>query len=257
MPVPSARASNGLMRNTIASVMLVLAVSAAACTKDTSTGPSNSTTTTSVATTTVATTTVTTTTAPAFFTVRGRITSEKDGSAAQFADIEIIQGVGINQRFQADSNGNYTMPNRGVGAFVMRVGKAGFLIKDVSVNVVNSDLTVDVQLTPAPPPTTTVLALQANFTFSPNPCTISPGNVVNCTVDSSTSTGDITTRRWNYGGKEIIDQVTHSLSFQCSDLIGSGGVRTISVRLTVQDAGGNISTVDNGVPVSIVGNACP
>jgi hypothetical protein len=245
------------MRNTIASVMLVLAASAAACTKDTSTGPSNSTTTTSVATTTVATTTVSTTTAPAFFTVRGRITSEKDGSAAQFADIEIIQGVGINQRFQADSNGNYTMPNRSVGAFVMRVGKAGFLNKDVSVNVINSDLTVDVVLTPLPPATTTTVALQANFTFSPNPCTISPGPAVNCTVDSSSSTGTITTRKWNYGGKEIVDQVIHALSFGCGDLFGTGGTRTISVRLTVTDADGNISTVDNGLPVSIVGAACP
>jgi len=256
MPVLSARASNGLMRNTIASVMLVLAVAAAACTKDTSTGPSNSTTTTSVATTTVATTSVTTTTAQTTFTVRGRVTSEKDGTSLQFADIEIISGANIGRRFQGDNTGAYTMGGLSPGSFVARYWAQGYLVKDVSINL-SSDTTVDVQLTPAPPPTTTALALQANFTFSPNPCTINPGPTVNCTVDSSSSTGTITTRKWNYGGKEILDQVTHSLSFLCADLIGSGGVRTISVRLTVQDADGNISTVDNGVPVSIVGGACP
>lgn len=256
MPGLSARASNGLMRNTIASVMLVLAVAAAACTKDTSTGPSNSSTTTSVATTTVATTSVTTTTAQSTFTVRGRVTSEKDGTSLQFADIEIISGANIGRRFQGDNAGAYVMSGLSPGSFVARYWAQGYLVKDVSINL-TSDTTVDVQLTPAPPPTTTALALQANFTFSPNPCTINPGPTVNCTVDSSTSTGTITTRKWNYGGKEVLDQVTLSLSFLCSDLIGTGGVRTISVRLTVQDAGGNVSTVDNGIPVSIVGGACP
>ncbi len=76
-------------------------------------------------------------------------------------------------------------------------------------------------------------------------------------MDSSSSTGDITNRQWLYAGKVIVDQVVHALGFGCGDLIGSGTTRTISVRLTISDAAGNVSTVDNGLPVNIVGGACP
>jgi hypothetical protein len=105
--------------------------------------------------------------------------------------------------------------------------------------------------------TTTVPGLNASFTFSPNPCTINPGPAVNCTVDSSSSSGVIATRQWLYAGKVVVDQVVHALGFGCGDLIGSGTTRTISVRLTIFDAAGNVSTVDNGLPVNIVGGACP
>ncbi len=149
------------------------------------------------------------------------------------------------------------MPNLSAGAFVARYWAPGYLVKDVLVTLTTSDLTVNVQLTPEPPPTTSVFPLNASFTFSPNPCTISPGPAVNCTVDSGASTGDITTRQWLYAGKVVVDQVVHSLGFGCGDLIGSGTTRTISVRLTVFDAAGNVSTVDNGLPVNIVGLACP
>jgi hypothetical protein len=185
------------------------------------------------------------------------VTSEKDGALLKFADIEIIQGVNIGKRFQGDGNGAYTMPGLSPGAFVARYWAEGYLVKDVLITITTSDLTVNVQLTPAPPPTTTVTALNASFTFSPNPCTFSPGPSINCTVDSGSSTGDITSRRWNYAGKQVVDQITHGLSFGCGDLVGSGAIRTISVRLTVFDAAGNQSTVDNGVPVMIVGGACP
>ena len=246
------------MRYTIAVLTLVLATATAACTKNTS-EPTSSTTTTAASTTTSSTTSVSTTTIPATFTVRGTVTSEKDGSILQFADIEIIQGVNIGKRFQGTNTGAYTMPNLSPGAFVARYWAPGYLVKDVLITITTSDLTVNVTLTPEPPKTTTVVttALQANFTFSPNPCTISSGPSINCTVDSSTSTGEITSRKWNYAGKEIIDQITHGLSFGCGDLLGSGTNRTLSVRLTVFDAGGNLSTVDNGVPVTIVGGACP
>lgn len=237
--------------------MLVLAVAAASCTKNTSTAPTNSTTTTTVATTTSTTTSVVTTSIPAIFTVRGTVTSEKDNSPLQFADIEIIQGVNIGRRFQGDSSGAYMMPNLNPGAFVARYWAAGYLVKDVLITLTTSDMTVNVQLTPEPPKTTTTPALNASFTFSPNPCTISPGPAVNCTVDSSSSTGEITTRQWLYAGKVIVDQVVHALGFVCSDLIGSGTTRTISVRLRIFNAAGDMSDVDNGIPVNIVGGACP
>ena len=245
------------MRHASAIVLLVLAATAASCTKDNSTAPTNSTTTTTVATTTVATTSVVTTSIPVIFTVRGNVTSEKDGALLKFADIEIIQGVNLGKRFQADGNGAYTMPNLSAGAFVARYWAPGYLVKDVLVTLTTSDLTVNVQLTPEPPPTTTVPALNASFTFSPNPCTINPGPTVNCTVDSGASTGDIATRQWLYAGKTIINQVVHALGFVCGDLIGSGTTRTISVRLTISDSAGNVSSVDNGLPVNIVGGACP
>ena len=244
------------MRNTI--VCAMLAVGAAACTKNTSTGPTNSTTTTTVATTSVSTTTVTTTTVQATFTVRGTVTSERDGTLLKFADIEIIQGVNIGKRFQGDATGAYTMPGLSPGAFVARYWASGYLIKDVLITVTTSDLTVNVQLTPAPPPTTTttVNPLNAAFTFSPDPCTFATG-AINCLVDSSPSTGDITMRKWNWAGREAIDSIAFNLTFACVDLQGSGTVRTLSVRLTVFNAVGDVSSVDSGVPVSIVGGACP
>lgn len=246
------------MRHTRTIVMLVLAVSTSAC--KSSNEPSTSTTTTSVATTTTsaATTSVVTTSIPVIFSVTGKVTSEKTGELLKFADIEIIQGANIGRRFQGDGNGAYTMANLSAGTFVMRVWAEGYLVKDVTVTLTTQNLTVDVQLTPVPPPTTTVApSLNAAFTFSPNPCTISsPGPSINCTVDSSTSTGDITTRQWLYAGKVVVDQVVHTLSFGCGDLAGSGGTRTISVRLNVFDAAGNVSTVDNGVPVNVGSGTC-
>jgi carboxypeptidase family protein len=247
------------MRHTIAVLTLVLTSATAACTKNTSEPTSSTTTTAASTTTSSSTTSVSTTTVPATFTVRGTVTSEKDGTVLKFADIEIIQGANIGKRFQGDANGAYTMPGLSPGAFVARYWAAGYLVRDVLITITTTDLTVNVQLTPEPPTTSTVVTttLNASFTFSPNPCTFSPGPSINCTVDSSSSTGTISSRKWNYAGKEIIDQITHSLSFACSDLLGSGTNRTISVRLTVFDAGGNLSTVDNGVPVTIVGGACP
>jgi len=246
------------MRYTIAVLTLVLASATAACTKNTS-EPSSTTSTVASTTTTASTTSVSTTTIQATFTVRGTVTSEKDGTLLKFADIEIIQGANVGRRFQGDANGAYTMAGLNPGAFVARYWAEGYLVKDVLITITTSDQTVNVQLTPEPPKTTTVVttALNASFTFSPNPCTFSPGPSINCTVDSSSSTGDITSRRWNYAGKQVVDQITHGLSFACSDLLGSGTTRTISVRLTVFDAAGNQSTVDNGVPVNIVGGACP
>jgi hypothetical protein len=245
------------MRNTIAVLTLVLASATAACTKNTS-EPTNSTTTVA-STTTSSTTSVSTTTIQATFTVRGTVTSEKDGTLLKFADIEIIQGANIGRRFQGDASGAYTMAGLSPGAFVARYWAEGYLVKDVLVTITTSDQTVNVQLTPEPPKTTTVVTstLNASFTFSPNPCTFSPGPSINCTVDSSSSTGDITSRRWNYAGKQVVDQITLGLSFGCGDLVGSGTTRTLSVRLTVFDAANNQSTVDNGVPVTIVGGACP
>jgi hypothetical protein len=242
------------MRYTIAVLTLVVASATAACTKNTSEPTSSTTTTAASTTTSSSTTSVSTTTVPATFTVRGTVTSEKDGTILKFADIEIIQGVNIGKRFQGDGNGAYTMPGLSPGAFVARYWAAGYLVKDVLITLTTSDLTVNVQLTPEPPKTTTVVttALQANFTFSPNPCTFSSGSI-NCSADSSSSTGEITSRKWNYAGKEVIDQVALNLTFACGDLVGSGAVRTLSVRLTVFDAGGNLSTVDNGVPVMLSG----
>src|SRR5262249_27166281 len=135
------------MRNPIAYAMLMLALGGAAC-KNTSTGPSNSTTTTTVATTTVSTTTVTTTSIQATFTGRGRVTTEKTGATLQFADIEIISGANVGRRFQGDNSGSYTMPGLSAGTFVARYWASGYLIRDVTITLTTADQTVDVQLTP-------------------------------------------------------------------------------------------------------------
>src|SRR5215211_2888264 len=115
------------MRYTIAALTLVLASATAACTKNTS-EPSSSTTTTAASTTSSSTTSVSTTTIPATFTVRGTVTTEKDATLLKFADVEIIQGVNIGKRFQADGNGAYTMAGLSPGAFVARYWAPGYLV---------------------------------------------------------------------------------------------------------------------------------
>jgi hypothetical protein len=42
---------------------------------------------------------------PSTFTVSGRATSEANGAAVPFLDVEIIQGANIGRRFQGDNNG--------------------------------------------------------------------------------------------------------------------------------------------------------
>src|SRR4026209_1385280 len=106
------------MRHTIAVLTLVLVSATAGCTKNTSEPTSSTTTTAASTTTTASTTSVSTTTIPASFTVRGTVTSEKDGTLLKFADIEIIQGVNIGKRFQGDASGAYSMPGLSPGAFV-------------------------------------------------------------------------------------------------------------------------------------------
>jgi len=235
---------------------MVLAVAAASCTKNTS-APSQSTTTTSVATTTSTTTSVVTTSVPATFTVRGRVTSEKTGEALRFPVIEIIQGANINRRFTGNSDGTYTMTGLSGGAFIARFWADGYLVKDVLITLTTTDLTVDVQLTPAPTTTTTAQNLTASFTWSPNPCTIGPGTATNCTVDGGASTGNIKTYHWAYAGKDVFDQVSFALSFNCTHLTGTGLVGTLSVRLTVLDDAGNADSIDQGVPVTKQGGVCP
>lgn len=250
------------MRHAIAILTLVLAFAAAACTKNTS-APTSSTSTTSTSTTTITTTSVSTTTVPAIFTVRGTVTSEKDGTLLRFADIEIIQGVNIGKRFQGDGNGGYAMPGLSPGTFVARYWAFGYLVKDVPITVTTSDLTVNVQLTPAPPPTTTTFPINASFSWSPNPCTIAPGPAVTCTVDGSASTGlrsgAISVYHWAFAGVDIFGQVIVNLApyVNCSHFVGTGGTVTLSVRLTVTDDAGNSSSVDQGVPFSKQGGVCP
>ena len=258
---------SGLMRYSIAVAAAVLMAAAAACTKNTS-EPTSSTTTTSVAATTTSTTSTVATTSVTIFNVRGKVTSEKDGTTLQFADIEIIQGANIGKRFQGDGSGNYVMSNLSAGAFVARFWAPGYLIKDVLITLSTSDVTQDVQLTPAPPTTTTTIAptLKANFSWSPNPCTIGPGGT-NCTVDGSSSSGftsrGFTSRGaiakfvWNYAGKEVVNQQTVTLSFGCGDLFGTGTNVNLSVRLTVYDDAGNLDTLDQSIPVQKSGGVCP
>lgn len=250
------------MRYSIAIAAAVLMAAAAACTKNTS-APTSSTTTTSVAATTTSTTSTVATTSVTIFNVRGKVTSEKDGSSLQFADIEIIQGANIGKRFQGDGSGNYTMSNLSAGAFVARFWAPGYLIKDVLITLSTSDVTQDVQLTPAPVTTTTTIGptLKANFSWSPNPCTIGPGGT-NCTVDGSSSQGlrsrgAIAKFVWLYAGKEVVNQQMVTLSFGCGDLFGTGTNVNLSVRLTVSDDAGNFDTLDQSIPVTKTGGVCP
>jgi hypothetical protein len=74
---------------------------------------------------------------------------------------------------------------------------------------------------------------------------------------TSTSTGSVASTQWLYAGKTVNNQNPLGLTLACGDLIGSGSVRTVSVRLNVTGSDGSTGTVDNGVPVQIVGGFCP
>jgi len=225
------------MKHNLLTIPLVLVVAAAACTKN-SESPSSTTTTTIATTTSTAATTTTTTTAQTTFTLSGQVTDAKTKDIVKFADIEVISGVNAGRRFQGDGNGNYTAVLT-AGSFVMRAWALGYETNDVSVTLVNANLRVDVTLTPVPlttTTTTTVAALSANFTYSPNPCTITGlGAVVDCTVDASPSTGNIGNYEWKYKGKTVSGSASKiSLALACSDL-GSQKDDTVFVTLTVAD----------------------
>ena len=107
-----------------------------------------------------------------------------------------------------------------------------------------------------PPATTSTHDLLANFTWTPNPCTIDiPGT--NCMVDGSVSTGNIVQYHWAYAGKDVFDVIAFQLQFACNNLVGGGTNRTLNVRLTVIDNTGAASTFDQGVPVTVLNAVCP
>jgi hypothetical protein len=241
-----------------------VALAAAACTKST-TSPSSSTTTTAPATTTVTTTSATTTSVQATFTVSGRVTSDKTGASLPFPVFEIISGVNINRRLTGNQDGTYSMTNLQPGTFVMRAWADGYFVKDLTITITTSNVTLDIQLTPAPPPTTTtpVTPLHASFTWSPNPCTIDSGNVVTCVVDGSASTGLITPRtivqyHWAYAGQDVLNSTSFNLSVpSCGAFQGSGVNVSLKVRLTVVDDQGNADTLEQGIPFTKLNGACP
>jgi len=242
------------MKQTLLTVTVLLAAGAAACTKNETSGPSASTTTTSAATTTTSTST-TTTTAPTSFTLTGQITDAKNNTPLSFADFQVYSGnANVDRRWQSDSSGNYSQVLN-PGSFVLRGWHAGYEIRDIAVNL-NSNQRVDFALTPATTTTTVPAGPQASFSFSPNPCTIDPGGATNCT-GTNTSTGDVASIEWLWAGKRVTNQNTVNLTFGCGDLLGSGGTRTLSVRLNATGTDGTISTVDSGVPVQVNGAACP
>jgi hypothetical protein len=185
------------------------------------------------------------------------VTESKSGGILKFADIEIISGANAGVRFQTDNNGAYNVPNLAAGTFVLRAWAQGYNIKDVPATIANADLRVDIVLDPAPTTTTTVPSIHATFTWSPNPCTIDVGPVVNCMVDGGASTGSNIRFHWAYAGKDVFDQAAFNLSLGCGNLQGSGTNVTASVRLTITDDSGNTDSIDQGVPFTKLNGVCP
>jgi len=243
------------MKHTILTVTLLMAAGAAACTKNDTSGPSNSTTTTVATTTSTTSVSTTTTTAPTSFTLTGTITDSKTNQPLSFSDFQVYSGANVDRRWQSDSTGSYSQVLN-PGSFVLRGWHAGYEYRDIPVTL-NANQRVDFALTPAASTTTTSnVTLQANFSVSPNPCTIDPGAVTNCT-GTNQSTGDIMKTEWLWAGKSAVNQNTVNLTFGCGDLVGTGTQRTLSVRLNVTGTDGTVSTTDTGVPVQINGGACP
>jgi hypothetical protein len=252
------------MKQVLLTVTILMAVGAAGC-KSNSTTPSTSTTTTVATTTTTAPATTTTTSVPVptTFTMSGLITDDTTSRAVPLAEIEFVEGPNTGKIFHADLSGLYTAPSLTPGAFTMRVRGLGYDSLDVRGILANADLRLDVKLhlTPITTTTTSTIAptLHADFTWTPDPCTISGSPpVVNCTVDGTTSTpiGSITTYLWSYKSQTVPNNARFMLVLACSDL-GSSTSDTVSVTLTVFNAGGTTDTVTKGVPINKINGACP
>jgi hypothetical protein len=217
----------------------------------TSTSPSDSRTTTSTSSITTTSTVLTTTTIPSqtSFTVSGLIFDASSGAPLRGADVEIISGVGAGRRFQSDNSGNYAMPNLSPGNLTMRVFSPGYSIRDVGITITNADVRQDVGLTPVP--------LKANFIWSPDPCTMIGSNpAVNCRVDGSGSTGNITSYSWVYGARTGTGTI-HNVSMTCGDFTNATATEVFTpVTLTVRDASGATSSITQSFSVKRSGGAC-
>jgi len=252
------------MKQTLLTVSIFLAAGFAGCNdKNTSTPTTTTTvaTTTSTATTTAATTSVP---APQTFTLTGRVVDQGTGRAIPLVDFEIIEGANLGRTFRSDSNGVYSV-NLSPGSFTMRVRTFGYPSTDVRVIITNANVTVDIGLLPlpttttsTPTTTTTVPTLQANFTWSPDPCTFSvPNATVNCTVDGQSSSGSITTYAWSYKSKSVANNARFMLQLACSDLGSGTGDTTVDVSLTVTDVNGGTSAITRAVPITRINGTCP
>jgi protocatechuate 3,4-dioxygenase beta subunit len=251
------------MKQTLLTLTILMAVGFAACKNDNANTPTSSTTTTvATTTTTSAATTTTSIPAPVQFTLTGLITDATTNRPVPLADIEIIEGANLGRVFRADAAGFYTAPNLNPGTFTMRVRAFGYPSTDVrGITITNANLRVDVQLTPLPvsttTTTTTIPTLHADFVWTPDPCTISPPAVVDCTVDGTPSTGAITTYAWSYASKTVANNARFMLVLACSDLSGTGTDVTVPVTLTVTDVNGGTDTVKKDVAIKKISGACP
>jgi len=252
------------MKQTLLIVSLLMAAGFAGC-NDKNTATQTTTTTVATTTSTAATTTSTTSIpAPQQFTLSGRVVDQSTGRAIPLVDFEIIEGANVGRTFRSDANGAYTVGGLNPGSFTMRVRTFGYPSTDIRVTITNANVTVDVGLIPTPTTTTTstttttVSTLQANFTWSPDPCTFSvPNATVNCTVDGQASTGSITTFAWSYKSKSVANNARFMLQLSCADLGSGAGDVTVDVSLTVTDVNGGTNGVTKAVPITKINGACP
>ena len=244
--------------------LLLVAGTITACNKNETAAPT-STTTTSVATTTTTAAATTTTSIPAAtqFTLTGLISDSTTNQPIPLADIEIFEGANIGRTFRADANGVYTAPTLNPGSFTMRVRAFGYPSTDVRVTITNANLRVDVPIAPNPKTTTTttttVPALQADFTWTPDPCTVSGGGpVADCTVDGTSTNPTVTLYSWTYGAaKTVTNNARFMLQLACTDLNGTGLDVNVNVSLTITDSTGATNSVTKNLPVKKINGACP
>jgi hypothetical protein len=131
--------------------------------------------------------------------------------------------VNIGKRFQGDASGAYSMPGLSPGAFVARYWAEGYLVKDVLITLTTSESDGESSNSrrrrrrrPRSPGSTPVSP-------SHRIVHVQPGPSINCTVDSGSSTGIISSRKWKHAGKEVVDVKSRTAleASACSDLVGS------------------------------------
>jgi hypothetical protein len=186
------------------------------------------------------------------------VTDDATGAPIPSAEPEILSGPNAGKKTPSGSNGFYSIPGLSPASFTVRFRAPAYDNADRNATISNSNVTLNVAMHRSPTTTstststststtststttTTVNAeLRADFTWSPDPCTMTGTNaVVDCTVNGSSSTGAITQYTWSYKGRTATG-VTHSLVLDCG--IGGGVQVGVDVTLTVRNAAGTTAS---------------
>jgi hypothetical protein len=173
--------------------------------------------------------------------VTGTISDAADGQpVGTAAEIEFLSGPRTGEKVAA-VNSVYTITGLSAGSFTMRVRAVGYNSQDRTVDVTNSNVTLNVSL-----------PRNLSFGTTPDPCTITMGTITNCTLNGPGQTGrfNITSWTWSSSFFNGSGQFYNVPQFTCGDYVGqqigipvtlvvafSGGTGSVTQTITVRKQG--------------------